>query len=311
VDNGESQARTMPASLARTDLQVTQADRPRNNAGSLVSFTRHKDALARLVALQAPAAVRFVLHVLLTHADVDGVCWTGIDTIREAMPRSAARKVYHRRTVELALVAARRLGLLTWTRVPPLSRYPAPDRSTHRAVMGKGRWTQSGGRIWRLNLPALRGQAPPLSNVGTESGGHDLQIVSGYDLQIGSSDPLVSLRETLKEIPRTPQAAAPASAARTGNTPPSSQSFARAPATRAPEKKASETPRAPAAARASRPAAEAAGRPRTGSETEKALQGDGRGDGQARREPSARVGPAEIEAFARSLQRPGRPNGGP
>jgi hypothetical protein len=301
----------MPASLTRTDLQVTQADRPRNNAGSLVSFTRHKRELARLVALQVPAAVRFALHVLLCHADADGICWTAVETIRGLMPRSGRRKLYNERTVRLALIEARRQGLLTWTTVPPFGRFPTRDRSTHKAVFGKGRWTQSGGRIWQVNLPALRGEPPPLSNVGMESGGKDLQILAGQDLQILPTDPLVSLRETLKEIPHSPQAAVPASPPAPLATRPSSREFARAPATRAPEKKASETPRAPAAARASRPAADAAGRPRTGSETEKALQGDGRGDGQARREPPARVGPAEIEAFARSLQRPGRPNGRP
>ena len=286
----------MPASLSATDPNVTQSETARKNApptsrprarGAVVSFTRHKRELARLVALEVRAAVRFVVHVLLCHADADGVAWTGLETIRQLMPRSGRRKVYNERTVRLALIEARSLGLLHWETVPAFGRFPRRDRSTHKAVFGEGRWTQSGGRIFFLHLAQLRGEPSSAPSIGTESGGPDLQILAGPDLQIPPTDPLCSLREHLKKIPRTPQAAAPPVAARP------------------PQKKASETPSARGRTQAVAEPPRTAGGGRAEARDRKRV-GDGRGEERPRGEA---VDAAAIAAFAETLKHgspPGR-----
>ena len=197
------------SSLAENLSHVTQTPLSRKKSrGAVCAMTRHKRELARLVTLRAPAAAVRLLHVLLTSADDDGITWWSVPRIREAMPRSARRTAYDKRTIQLAAVWCRRAGLLTWDRVMPLGRYPRRNKEG-KAVLGCGPRTFEGGRVWRLNLPALRGEGFPLSSDGTVSAGYDLQILSGYDLQIPSSDPLEMSSSKTKGIPRRRRRTAP------------------------------------------------------------------------------------------------------
>ena len=177
-------------------------------AAKICTFTRHKHELAKAVTLGLRAASQRLLEVLLTVADADGVSCIGIATIVDLMPRSPRRPRYHRRTVELAADDLAAMGYLSWTRVHPCSYYPPTSGGRRR-----GRWTQSGGRVWRVDLAAVRRANRPDRRAERPSAqnlcGYDLQIGGTYDLQIASSDPLPSLREGLRITADAPPDAPP------------------------------------------------------------------------------------------------------
>ena len=201
----------MPARASQVSEILADAGEPCKK-GAVLPFTRHPRLLARVHRLRLQSCAHRVLEVLLTYADAEGVCWPQPDEIVQLMPRSARVDVYSMASVLRALRTLRELGWLAWTTVPPLGRFPGRRRG--RLVPRGGRWTQSGGRVWALNLEKLRGQAltrPSLSSIGTESGGAITHDRPGTITHDRPSDPWFSLREN-KIDPARQRGAAPARA---------------------------------------------------------------------------------------------------
>jgi len=240
----------MPASPmgASTDDASAITDRARqsNKGAPVCAMTRHKHELAMLVGLRARSSAKHFMHVLLKVIGHDGVAWVSLDWIREQMPRSE-RRAYHRRTLELQAVWWKKQGVLSWDWVKAFGRFPRRARDG-TLLVGQGRRTFSGGRIWRVDLAAFRALCLRLSSVGTKSGVYDLQIVSAYDLQIGASDHSRSPSEILKMDPAPPAerrraAAPPTKASETpGRASPSHIARPAPPAPAPDPNKASETP---------------------------------------------------------------------
>jgi hypothetical protein len=285
-----------PASSEDTRKLTSPTSRRKKTPGRVLQFTRHKSALARLVSWEVPAAARFILHVLLATADDEGVSIVKTQTILDLMPRSARCTRYTLRTLERMLVLLRAMGLLSWTRIKPLGWYP-------RCGALPPRKTSSGGRVWQLNLPVLRGTAPPLSLVGTVLAGSDLQIGSGYDLQIGSSDPLDSPSESLL-IPATATRAAVATGERdrapfggqvASETPSGAPEVPKAPAPPA-QREPPAPPRPAARARPTPPPT-----PPPDPRRRERLERERAAPAEPDREPTARVKAADVAALLASL----------
>jgi len=150
----------MHASSRSAELEDTQQIATRAPSGNKVArFTRHPRALARVSSLPLRPAARFTLETLLTYANKEGVCCVGVATLAASMPRSADGTPYAIVSVDRSMKELRAAGWVDWRRVKPCGRYPS------------GRWTLSGGRVWRVNLAALRGECPPLPFDGMNSGG--------------------------------------------------------------------------------------------------------------------------------------------
>jgi hypothetical protein len=234
--------------------EVTHVSAPRKNpSGKVLPFTRHKKELAGSALLELRAATRFVLHVLLMAADGAGVCWVSARSIADMMPRSAKVTRYSLVTILRALRELRDLGLLSWERVAPFGRFPSRGNK-------RGKWTQSGGRTWQLDLEKLR--ALPqlglrLPDVGTELGGSITYDRSGSITHDRPSD-LSSPPEKLNRDPAagpTGTSGSPSGAheVRSRGKPGSAEATGAPTASlpRPTERVASETPRAAPTARAS------------------------------------------------------------
>lgn len=297
----------MPASptLLGDTQQVTHARIARNKKGARVlAFTRHKRELARLVTWDLPAAARSFMHVLLATADDEGTSLVQVETILALMPRSTLCQAYVVRTIDRMAVLWRKRGCLTWTRILPLQRFPPTARHP------EGVRTAHGGRVWRINLAALRGETDPLSTDGMERAGSDLQIRSGSDLQIRSSDPVSLLRRD-KMDPGLGGPPARSPAERPDARPLAAQ-VASETSRRAPDGPPARAPRAqreppaptrpvsgaPQSARAPAPAPSALGRERLERERPRLPEPP--------REPPTRVRASDVQALLEQLARPRR-----
>lgn len=126
----------------------------RTRKGNVIpAFTRHPKALARVIDLESRPGARFTLEMLLRCADADGRAIISPAEIAHLTPRSGKVKSYSVPTIKRSLRELRDMGLVEWDRVSPLSYYPE--------VAGRpGRFTTSGGRVFYVNVLALRGQGP-------------------------------------------------------------------------------------------------------------------------------------------------------
>ena len=166
--------------------------------GKVRQFTRHPRALARVVFLPLRPAARFTLEALLTYAEKDGRVLVSARTLAAAMPRSASGQPYAIVSVDRSMKELRAAGWVRWQVIKPGGRFPS------------GRRTWRGGRIWWVNVEALRGDRPPLPFDGTNS---EWAITGDPHVAITGdppSDPLVSLRETQDRARPTAGAPAPA-----------------------------------------------------------------------------------------------------
>jgi hypothetical protein len=151
--------------------------------------------MPRVLALEVQASVRFVLELLCTFADKDGLCWMSPRELAAMLARSERCKRYKLPTVLKALRQLRTMGLVSWVVVRAWGRFPGRDPLTKRAVENEGRFTTSGGRVWRVNLAKLGLLPMParkLPRAGTGSVGAILQDRPRTILQDRPSDPLIS-----------------------------------------------------------------------------------------------------------------------
>jgi len=150
------------SALSKLAPDVQPPPRP---SGVVCQFTRHPRALARSITLEMRAAARFVLEVLLTFADAEGVCWPSPRQIAQVTPRSGKVKRYSLPTVLRSLRELEAAGLLESRRVAPGHRYPAREGkgASARTVWNQGLSTHSGGRVFVVNLAAFHtaGGKPP------------------------------------------------------------------------------------------------------------------------------------------------------
>jgi hypothetical protein len=148
----------MPVSTgiaAPADAQeVTYTPTRRNSSRRILPFTRHPKLLARAARLQIQACAVRVLCLLLTTADDDGVSWVSPREMCSLLPRSGKVQRYSLPQVLRSLRTLRDLGLLVWDTVPAMGCFPA--RIDGQAVARAGRFTESGGRIWRVVLEAVK-----------------------------------------------------------------------------------------------------------------------------------------------------------
>jgi hypothetical protein len=119
--------------------------------------------------LELQACARFVLEVLLTSADKDGVTWVSAKEIASVTPRSAHVPRYSLPSILRGLRQLRAAGLLSWQVVPALHRYPRRNRDGTRTE-GAGKWTQGGGRTWVVDVQKLRSLRAP-DDTGTTLAG--------------------------------------------------------------------------------------------------------------------------------------------
>jgi len=144
--------------------EVTHPPTRRNCSRRILPFTRHPKLLARAARLQIQACAVRVLCLLLTTADDDGVSWVSPREMCRLLPRSGKVKVYSLPQVLRSLRQLRDLGLIVWDRLAPMTCFPA--RVEGVTVAAQGRFTSSGGRVWRVMLDTLR-TAPVSSNLTT------------------------------------------------------------------------------------------------------------------------------------------------
>jgi hypothetical protein len=137
--------------------EVTHTPPRRNSSRRILPFTRHPKLLARAARLQIQACAVRVLCLLLTTADNDGISWVSPREMCHLLPRSGKVQRYSLPQVLRSLRTLRDLGLLVWDSLPAMSCFPA--RIEGQAVAGAGRFTESGGRVWRVVLEAVK-QAP-------------------------------------------------------------------------------------------------------------------------------------------------------
>ena len=230
---------------------LTHTGPTRKTPRKILPFTRHPKLLARAARLQIQACAVRVLCLLLTTADDDGVSWVSPREMCRLLPRSGRVKVYSLPQVLRSLRTLRDLGLIVWDRLAPMTCFPA--RLEGETVASRGRFTTSGGRVWRVMLDTLR-TAPLSLNQSTAQpvlGAiiHDRSGAITHDRPSDRSD----LRSDLQ---MDPAGEAPGEAIEAGETPsarsarPLSESRELRPkstSTREPSKGASETP-SPAAA---------------------------------------------------------------
>lgn len=134
--------------------EVTHTASRRNSSRRILPFTRHPKLLARAARLQIQACAVRVLCLLLTTADDDGVSWVSPREMCNLLPRSGKVQRYSLAQVLRSLRTLRDLGFIVWDRVPALSCFPA--RIDGQAVAEAGRFSESGGRIWRVVLEAVK-----------------------------------------------------------------------------------------------------------------------------------------------------------
>jgi hypothetical protein len=228
--------------------------------GSLVRFTRHPKALARVCALELQACARFVLEVLLTSTDAHGVTWVQAKEIASITPRSAKRPRYALPSVLRGLRQLRDAGLISWQRVAPLHRYPR--RNADKSLTeGAGKWSQGGGRTWVVDVAKIVGlqtdAGPGMALAGSITHDRSGSITHDRSFRISGSP-----SENLKKDRASPPVRPPAAPARVASgTPPSAHGPPRAAslpgsadARPRAAKVASETPGAASAPSASQPA---------------------------------------------------------
>lgn len=231
-----------------TPKQIRVAPHPVKvgRSGKLCKFTRHPKALARVVNFELRAATRFVLGVLLTFADKQGRALVSPRTIVELAPRSQRVRRYSLVSVRRALRELRDVGLLDWERVLPGECYPT------------GVSTNTGGRVWHLNLARLRGEDGSAEASTDRSPVIDRRSIT-HDR---SSDPLcLSSRDKIGSRapePRDGRASPAHEASETPSAAPATEAIAATAEACTPREVASETPPAAIATRvfapASRPA---------------------------------------------------------
>lgn len=263
-------------------------------------FTRHPKALVRVISLELRACARWVLSILLTHADAEGRCWVQVPEIRRLARRSKNRKDYSKPSILRSLRELRDANLVAWDRVAPGDAFPGRRGE-------EGRSTKCGGRVWVLNLPVLRGNAPPgtpVPCVGTKDGGgvpdRSPMIDRRSIMHDRSSDPLcLPPEDKIRITPSHGSGRASAAPTKDDGETPGAASDARAPSRDLRRLTIeSETPRAPERAAAPSAPPAAAAPPRT-REAEKELEGVGRGRGTPEREPKAPEPPATVAELER------------
>jgi len=213
----------MPASL-RNDVQnLTHQPEQDKHRGRVCALTRHPTALAtaqaHLLTLKLRGLERFLMGLLLMRADREGLCW---DQITRELARlmhpgerrlSDARVQVWKKRIQVAARKLRSLGLLEWTWVRPMSRFPKRVSYYEPAQWNRGEKTAHGGRVWRVKWAAF-GVRFGLPRDGTILARVIPEDHSGVIPQDHSSDPLRSLSEIVRSIPHSPEeASAPAPAA--------------------------------------------------------------------------------------------------
>jgi hypothetical protein len=254
----------MPASAtnpAPSDV-ATASPSVKIAGGKLVRFTRHPQALAKACVLELQACARFVLEVLLTSADKDGITWVSAKEIASITPRSSHVPRYSLPSILRGLRTLRAVGLLRWERVAPLHSFPRRNRD-RSVTPGEGKWSQGGGRVWVVDVLKLRSLSEP-DDAGTTLAGsitHDRSGSITHDRPIKDHG---SLSENLYKQDRASPRARPAPPApRVASGTPGSAGGARSavapsvseapPARPTAARVASETPHAAVAVQAPRP----------------------------------------------------------
>ena len=129
---------------------------PGSPGATIKPFTRHPKALARVHRFELQACAVRVLALLLTTGDKDGVSWVSPREMTRLIPRSGRVPWYSLPQVRRALRQLRDKGLIEWQRVAPLRSYPA--RIDGQTVPGKGLFTTSGGRVWKVHVERVCAQ---------------------------------------------------------------------------------------------------------------------------------------------------------
>jgi len=150
------------ASPRRDATEVTLSAEIRNAGGLVRPFTRHPKALAQCHRLPLQACARAVLALLLTTADADGVSWVSPREMTRRIPRSGRVRFYSLPQVLRALRQLRDAALVVWDSVPAMGRFPRHVDGV--AVARAGRFTVSGGRVFRVLVDVLRNLAIPKTN---------------------------------------------------------------------------------------------------------------------------------------------------
>lgn len=150
----------------------------------------------RVPLLPLRALTRLVLNILLSLAGREGLCWITPRKIAGMLPRNADGSTVHVKTVLRALSELASAGLLTWTVLLPWKRWPWRDKSTGKVHLGHGVVAPHGGRIWSLDLAAIR----RMPTIGMESGGRDTGVLAGRDTSVPATD-LGSSSKNLNTIP--------------------------------------------------------------------------------------------------------------
>lgn len=185
------------------------------------------------------AGARFVLEVLLTDADVEGLCWRSPREIAAITPRSAKRPRYSLATVLRSLRELDEAGIVSTRRIAPGERYPRREGkgAKARAIWGQGPSTQSGGRVFVVNLDTFQNGAARRPPPPPES--HDRPIT--YDRGTPITHDRPSDRPSDPSRNKKDPAAAPLSADAPAAPP---ETLVRAPERAGPRTMASETPSA-------------------------------------------------------------------
>jgi hypothetical protein len=116
--------------------------------GVIREFTRHPKALARVESLPLQAGAQRTLFVLVKFADKDGSVCISPREIARLTPVSERTTSYSVAHIIRGLKKLKEDGFVDWDRVPALGHFPT------------GRFTQSGGRVFWVNLLALQRRGP-------------------------------------------------------------------------------------------------------------------------------------------------------
>jgi hypothetical protein len=136
-----------------------------------------------------------LLGALLRDADDQGICWPQLAAIQRIIGRRGGKR-YSDNTLNAAAWELKKAGILDWHWLKRGQCFPVRDER-RRILPGKGPRSPTGGRIWKLNLAALRqlGRAMPIDGTVTAmAGGLRSTMVGGFRSTISGSlkSPLIS-----------------------------------------------------------------------------------------------------------------------
>jgi hypothetical protein len=160
----ENASRAAPGASARDEISRLRDEQPRPLAkDTICRFTRHARAITRTTTIPMRAAAIRTLDVLLADAGPEGWCWRSPGEIQTIVPRSNLRKEYSLATILRSLNELHAAGLISWRYIPPGGRFPlrVGKGKDSRVLWNRGRATQSGGRVFMINLDAFQLPAQP------------------------------------------------------------------------------------------------------------------------------------------------------